>query len=990
MEILNKALYDDLLRKVDAAVSRQPSLADGRARVGRPLALLVSMARVAPQALGDDSEAAQRLSLLLAMAAPHGVPAQALDAFLDAGDGSGGASADGGSPINSDTFSSLLGVHAIPSDLVEASTWSCCPGLILHGPLVVVALAAARVGAAVNLAPVFVDSVFGLALAASAAEALARSLAAGLDDPEVETLLAATAGSDTRDGRVAAAVANFLVSPCERARWRCLERLRARVRRQTANVHWDAASGIGIASVEPSRACPGTRVRITARPDGTIGVTANLSPSTLPRAYWFVPRCGEVNGNPATAAVVLAAQRGIAVAADQISLSEGWVEFVVPAGARADWLGFCDSQLLKTSNEQRASLRAEWDQVSQEDTCLRERPVPTDMIPSLPDPPRPPAAGAPRISIGTPAILSLSLSPPRVAAGETLRLRWQVAGASEIELEPSGEKVAASGVIEMAAPSDRQQISQTLIARNPCGEESATVAVALKTRIRGVEFSQNGATLPLVEGEPLDLVASLQPSDAQIAGTCTVDGEPVKVASASGELRATLDASLVRPGMTGTISALGPLGEVDDQASFAPDITTLASRRIVLVRPPTWNPSFARVRASQARALLLAAGRRVGQAVDVMEPAWIDDEVLSISGDPDGEATPTVDALLERLAILAATQPGLEDALWLALLPGKDEGPLRANMRGRSLFRLLPAAGAAAVAVATPEALPRVLAAALPDIEPVTRRLRLCGEIRKDGDVDLQPIRLEERAAGQGAPVDSGLVVVGLDEQGHERTSSPLCLTRQGLPAHFACLLPVSPDVAAIDVRPAASTLASRLRKGAAFGPWDSCDPLFHAYRFDGQPILEALAIEDGCLQWSYDHTQGAHADLSVEVSAGGPWSPLLSLRTCRKTVEPPLRRLRQDRHRVRLVATDGWNTTEAYLESRVTPTGPRVLIRRGPDRQLWADNEDEESQVVWQWGKRTQESPAIKLERGFAGTVTLTLASGQGQDEVVVDSEDG
>src|SRR5437660_5091523 len=141
LSIFRPSSWSELRTRLDSAVARDPSLANARDILCRPAQLLELCAHDAPRALGDDALAAERLRMVLHLAWPFaGIVEEA---------------------------KTLLGTVG------KETSVAYHPGVIDHGALLVVAVAALRV-APPGIGDVFLRTVHGLALSAASAEVLGR------------------------------------------------------------------------------------------------------------------------------------------------------------------------------------------------------------------------------------------------------------------------------------------------------------------------------------------------------------------------------------------------------------------------------------------------------------------------------------------------------------------------------------------------------------------------------------------------------------------------------------------------------------------------------------------------------------------------------------------------------------------------------------------------------------------------------------------------
>ena len=152
------------------------------------------------------------------------------------------------------------------------------------------------------------------------------------------------------------------------------------------------------------------------------------------------------------------------------------------------------------------------------------------------------------------------------------------------------------------------------------------------------------------------------------------------------------------------------------------------------------------------------------------------------------------------------------------------------------------------------------------------------------------------RAAGPGAPNDTSVVVVTLDAQGRVLVRAPVRTARKTAPLGFALLVPVAPEVAAVELRLGDEGLARIPRR-------------------PGRPELD---IKDGRsageLSWSYRHPMSAAPSFELEIAAASAAqrpmrTPMLCIGACERSLDVPLQRLQNDRSvELQLTVTDGWN----------------------------------------------------------------------------------
>lgn len=359
---------------------------------------------------------------------------------------------------------------------------------------------------------------------------------------------------------------------------------------------------------------------------------------------------------------------------------------------------------------------------------------------------------------------------------------------------------------------------------------------------------------------------------------------------------------------------------------------------------------------------LQALGRRLGSEFEVVTLPWVEDAGAVISSVPTGDDDPRVGGLLEVLARASARTPGREHALWIAVLPGTSD-----------IGVVSTADAARGIAVATRQGLTRCIAEMLDERDgdsaaapPATSdagrldtisyrakplpprfqarrvrtkasRLRVIGRLSGTALEVLEPPREEERGAGRGAPQETGVIAVVLDRAGAELARTPIRAQRATLPATFAALIPISPEVDLVELRRGALVLARFERA------------------LEEPTAAEVVGLEaspEGRVTATWSIPRAARAvSLTVEISdrsEGEDWVPFTTLHTCAEQELLPLWRTAGAR-RIRLVACDGWAAIPGA--PRVLPSsamfGP-VVIRRVNERTLWADVPAGAADIDW------------------------------------------
>ena len=910
LTILRSPAWPALQRRLDRALAEDRRMEMARDVLLRPLELLELMAQEAPGALADDVVKAERLRLLLQLALP----------FI-------------GLPREASEFSN------VDADGIAGSGSTYQPGIIDHGALLMVALAAIRV-APPRMPPIFLQAVHGVALAAAPAEVLGRL---GADQPDARALAVILKTFYLLD-TVRAAMSSpllrpFAGDPYERGRWRCLARLLEHqffrhALDDAGKGLWDGAVATGIDRVEPIQAEPGDTVIVA----GDI----HAYRQRLQSAHPIQPVFAAPNLPPLPAAVAgwNATARGLEL------------RLIVPEDATPGWIGFSDDQLIAASNRYRRALREALRRLFSDEPCLRGSESLPRTIPLLerPDPTRPghllavpPRTAGNEFRGGRPRIVYYE--PATVSSDGTLTFSWDSVGADYIRLDPAGTELAPSGDARMAAPPGGAA-PMTLIParrgeRGPVLGSPITLVIAapsVNVRIAKVDVHQGERRRPLFVGQPLQVDVWLDPPAAavDVSPTLTLnDGEPPIVPSSSPSARGVVsfvveptrvqnDAVLnvfVRPNAVSSIVAerrIGPL-RLESPRSVA----------IVLVRPAVLKPDRSPITFEDARAAVDRAATRSGLTARSVDLPWLDDPLAVLVQRPSSSDDPHVLSLLEHLARRALLTPGHESALWLVLLPGPAGATtdISNGAAGRQvLMRYAPATAARAVAVAEEAALPALFAAVFADssadsgLSDVTARLRILG-VMKANDVEVDSVREEQRGAGLGSAVATSIIAVTLDRGGNELTSHRVKVMRETRPALLGLLLPVSAEVVAVELRSAERTVARFERPP------------------NGPKLTDVAVDGENTLTWRYSHPDGVRPEVQIALQDQDLTTIMFVADECAPSNVLPLWRFRKPK-KIVVSASDGWHVEEELLEPPEQTAGP-VLIRRLSDGRFFADVPD-------------------------------------------------
>lgn len=929
LSVVRAAPWRAVVARLERAVAAGQITAAERDLIRRPVQLLQAMADESAAALGDDFLAQERLRALLLLSSPWGALVDEARRVLAA------------------------------FEARKMPPLRYAPGVLHHGALVLVGVAAVRVASAASLVELFARTVHGLALLAAPAEILGRLEPEG---PTGDTLAAMVDALVERDGPRTgdpSALRPVQADPVERGRWGRLDQLLGHVVSLDAARPgvWDGGFST-VVEVRPNVAAPGDRVELRLGP-GALEDRARALPGSLH---------------------VVFAGPGMAPVEARVPprRSGGTLLVEVPEGVAPGWIGFSDDRRVARSRAFRNRLRNELRSFADE-VRLHDAPIPVELIPSYgPDghPGHPVLACPPRTAANrfyTP-VVHATLTPAVVSPGGLLTLRWETEAASEVDRGPAEPALPPSGTLTFPAPPGEGVVRLTLtpvlrherLVRGRPVELTSTVERPVT--IADVVVQQGGHAAPFSPGAPLDVEVRLSPATARAAATLVVDGRSIGAASgAPGALAFTIPGALVRDPLRFTVALDGDGGDGVDRRREVTlrvrrqEVTVVAFRPAIVAAaeggaaPTTLDG----LRASAVSAEELDPGLReaaaAGYAVTVVELPFVEDALAALPRPLESGEDPQVTVALERLSAAAMRTPGLEDALWVMLVRSPFAGspgpsPRRALEPGafaRS-WSSLPAEGARAVAITCVAGLPSLVAETFPFDDPddrtaaargcVTTRLRLVGRAPARDRVELETPRVESRAAGPGPRVPTGLVAVALDRRARELSRTPLRAAAPGSPGLVTALVPVTPETTRVEVR-------------------RDDEAVLHACVRRARPELDHVHLTPGGnLSWRYRHPDGVVPRLTLELVDDGDvrvTAPFAAVDACAlrrvrggvmgRSGALPLHRVRKARE-VWLVASDGWNEARA----RVVKAGSRapaaidrastVTVRRVGDDGYWAD----------------------------------------------------
>lgn len=388
--------------------------------------------------------------------------------------------------------------------------------------------------------------------------------------------------------------------------------------------------------------------------------------------------------------------------------------------------------------------------------------------------------------------------------------------------------------------------------------------------------------------------------------------------------------------------------------------------RVVLIRPAIVldDAVIPPVPSEVARRIIETSLRARNIDAPIYEPPWVADDLAAIPWEPESDADPGLLDLFERLAAAALTTPKLEDAMWLMVVPRGDVITIR-RTRGaaQTVGASRTAEAARAVAVADLRGLPRLLAAFEP-LEPLpeaSRYLRIVAT--KDATtITLARVEEETRQRALGAPEETGYVAATLDRTGRVLGSTPIKGYSRDAPRLLGALIPISPRVAAVELRLDGETFANVARPEGSLtviaGTWDP---------------------DEGKMTWDYEQSRGVRARASIALRKESIDTPAFELGACDGEPTIPLHRFAGAEGLV-ILATDGWNGAREDIAETAFERSDTLILRQIGERRYWADAPEGWS-VRWSLDGRALSAKAdrlMTLSPSDEGTLRIEASNGE------------
>ncbi len=366
--------------------------------------------------------------------------------------------------------------------------------------------------------------------------------------------------------------------------------------------------------------------------------------------------------------------------------------------------------------------------------------------------------------------------------------------------------------------------------------------------------------------------------------------------------------------------------------------------RVVLIRPAIVldDAVIPPVPSEVARRIIETSLRARNIDAPIYEPPWVADDLAAIPWEPESDADPGLVDLFERLAAAALATPKLEDAMWLMVVPRGEVITIRKAAQTLGVSRTAEAARA--VAIADLRGLPRLLAA-FDSLEPLPEASRYLRIVATKDATTLTLARVEEetRQRALGAPEETGYVAATLDRTGRALGSTPVKGYSRDAPRLLGALVPISPRVAAVELRLDGEVVANVARpEGSVAVTKATWNP------------------DNSTMTWDYKQSRGVRARASIALRKESVDTPAFELGACDGEPMIPLHRFAGAEGLV-ILATDGWNGASKDIAETAFERSETIVLRQIGERRYWADAPEGWS-VRWSLNGRALNDKADRL----------------------------
>lgn len=916
LRIIRQQPFQRLRMALDRAVQNKSDLAEGCELLLGPCDLLEQLASAAQLALNNDICAIKRMKCTILLAAS--------DTFEIRNSLSDALERQGDTPL----------LARLPSE----------QGLIDFGALVVVALAAGRVGHRLGRAADYVEIVEAVAAASLPAQSFAHALDAGLDTKGLIALLTGLCRRDVRNLRLRL-LAQAFVTEADSALFQCMRELLKVVRAQVTKVptkatlanrgdktkptlEWDGATSEPIDKVVPTDT---NILRIYLRDDDgdellhQVEGVAFASPLHKP-------------GVPNVATI---SEHGTS------ELKPPVIDINIPDQARAGWIGLQTEALRERMLEHREHLVTFWrDPGEPIRSYLLDARVPTQFL------------SAPRSMPAAPMYRSAATWGARIV-DVSFEQEGPLEAKRDTHVTVTLSDQAKRVVVDIERPGSSQPISVGLELDNLTATgtiDAKFVDIPLKGRVRVYAHHDDNPDHELAF--PDDSPAAVAPEDADDGlGPSGGDATPIKSPDDVSIERESIGVVIVRPGF---LTKPRPAADINlSGASSAVAARDLTVEHCLYIKQVEYEVARQHLEVAKQKPPLDSK-----YVVEEKLLPWLDDAEVTFDGEVIDVEGPTAIALLQRLESMAALTVGGENLVWVAFLPDAEADD---DDTGLLPFRISRSVAARALVLCpgSPDTLAQAIrmAADPADDDPATRpiidRLRVMGTIG-GGKLELtEPVRREERAAGAGAPYLTDFVAFGFRSDGSPGMRERLRTTSPTGSGAFAAMLPVENIIQSVQLKrqpvlfsvqlPAARATFKivNLNVAGAVQPQSGRPrggPFPSLHRPPGQPFVKIVRFEQSDAQitrieWRRGHTRGVRLRIELELGNGDIWRRVCTAPEDGNYAELDLSRLGPGLQldSLRVVASDGWKMATDVRNLEESAKG--IVIRSAGGRRYWIDS---------------------------------------------------
>jgi len=339
-------------------------------------------------------------------------------------------------------------------------------------------------------------------------------------------------------------------------------------------------------------------------------------------------------------------------------------------------------------------------------------------------------------------------------------------------------------------------------------------------------------------------------------------------------------------------------------------------RSVVLLTPAVASGSevLPPVDAGDLQTRIEAAANAAILDLEVLRLPWAPDALAVLASTPDGAADPVAVELIGLLDAASLGSPGLEDAVWLVVVPGERDWSLRRRGDAARWLCVCSPSGLSELFEGLSEELSG------DDSTQEQEVLRVEGSLLDGDRIELRQVLRERRTRALGTGAASILSLAFLDAADQDLATTPLRGATIDSTGRFAMLSPLPSGTAAVEIRHEDQILRRITRS---------------RHRPE---LVDAEVAADGVLRATGSHSGRLHMNLRLEASVPGPtgrgvrgWASLWCVdpSVLDSATGSPARLERLGPHGgLRLRADDGWHTALADVAVTPEPRDAAVTVR--------------------------------------------------------------